>query len=192
MNLPESNRQKTKGQHYIPQFYLKRFSEEKKGEFYIWCFNLKSSKIFKSNISKVCKENWFYDKHNVFENGMSVIESQHSKIYKFIRDNPFNILTEPEKRTIMEFVYFTHARTRKAREGTLYVNKDVQNNEEFRNKFQKEFPGKNIEKELEGIKQSIQLANIFGIEIPEYNHNPKTEETMERLMSFKKNSLVKT
>jgi len=184
LNSPENNQQKTKGQHYIPRFYLKQFSKEKNGEYYVWCYNLKSSKVFKANISKVCKENWFYDKHNVFENVLSVIEDQHSKIYKFIRDNPIYPLTELEKRIIMEFIYLTHARTRKAREGVLNVNEDVQYDEKFRNKFQNKFPGKNIEEELESIKQTIQLANIFGIEIPEYEYDPKTEETMEKLMSY--------
>lgn len=179
-----NNRQKKKGQHYIPRFYLKRFSTERNGESYIWCYNLKTGKIFGANITVVCKENWFYDRHNIFEDGLSILEGNHSKIYEYIRKKPIYTLTEPEKKTIMEFVYVTHARTRRAREGTLDVNEEVQYNEEFRRKFQDVFPGKNIEEELEGIKQTIQLANIFGTKIPSYDYDPKAEETMEKLMSY--------
>ncbi|MHA1251839.1 MAG: DUF4238 domain-containing protein [Candidatus Helarchaeota archaeon] len=177
-------RQKTKGQHYIPRFYLKRFSIKRNRGYYIWCYNLKTSKIFNSNISNVCKKNWFYDKHNVFEGTLSILERHHSKIYKIIYNNYKYTLIEPEKRLIAEFVYITHARTRKARERTLDVNEEVQYDEGFRKKFQDEFPGKNIEQELEGIRQTIQLANMFGIEIPEYDYDPKAEETIEKLMNY--------
>lgn len=179
-----NNRQKKKGQHFIPRFYLKRFSTERNGEYYIWCYNKKTSKIFEANITKVCKENWFYGRDNIIEDGLSILEGHHSKIYKYIQTNPIYALTELEKRTIMEFVYATHARTRKAREATLNVNEEVQYDENFRKRFQYVFPGQNIEGELEQIKQNIQLANIFGTKIPFYNYDPKTKETMEKLMSY--------
>ncbi len=121
-----SNRQKTKGQHYIPRFYLKRFSTERNGEYYIWCYNLKTGEIFETNIINVCKENWLYDRHNIFEDALSIIDGHHSTIYRIIEEHPICTLTEPEKRIIMEFVYVTHARTRRAREGTLDVKEEVQ------------------------------------------------------------------
>jgi len=179
-----NNRQKTKGQHYIPRFYLKRFSTKRNGEYYIWCYNKKTGNIFEANITKVCKENWFYGRDGFIENGLSILEGHHSKIYKYIQDNPIYALTEIEKRTIMEFVYVTHARTRRAREGTLDINKDVQQDENFRKKFQYVFPGHNIEEELERLKQGIQFANIFGVKIPFFNYNPKADETMDILMSY--------
>ena len=130
------------------------------------------------------KENWFYDRHNIFEDALSILDGHHSTIYKIIEDNPIYLLIESEKRTIAEFIYLTQARTRKAREGTLDVNEEVQYDENFRKKFQYVFTGHNIEEKLEQIKQGIQLANIFGIKIPFYNYDPKAEETMDKLMSY--------
>ena len=179
-----NNRQKKKGQHYIPRFYLKRFSTERNGEYYIWCYNTKTGNIFEANITNVCKENWFYGRDSFIEYGLSVLEGHHSKIYKYIQNNPIYALVEIEKRIIMEFVYVTQARTRKARGATLDVNEEVQYDENFRRKFQYVFPGQNIEGELERIRKGIQFANIFGIKIPSYNYDPKTEETMKKLMKY--------
>jgi hypothetical protein len=145
---------------------------------------LKTGDIFETNINKVCKENWFYDRHNIFEDGLSILEGHHSKIYNYIRDNPIYALTEPEKRTIAEFVYVTHARTRRARNATLDINEEVQYDEDFRKRFQYVFPGHNIEEEIEQLKLSFQISNIFGVKIPSYSYNPKKDETMDILMSY--------
>ncbi len=114
-----NSRQKRKGQHYIPRFYLKQFSIERNGEHYVWCYNKKTGDVFESNINNICKENWFYDRHNIFEDALSIIDGYHSTIYRFIEEIPMYALMEPEKRKIMEFVYLTHARTRRARELTM-------------------------------------------------------------------------
>lgn len=179
-----NNRQKRRGQHYIPRFYLKHFSTEKNGKYYIWCYNIRKGKIFKANINDMCKENWFYTRNDLFEEGLSNLDGHHSTIYRILEENPIYALIEPEKRTIMEFVYITHARTRKAREGILEVNEEVQFDENFRKKFKYVFPEHNIEQDLKQIKQTMQFANIFGIKIPLYNYDPKIEEAMDKLMSY--------
>ncbi len=179
-----NNRQKKKGQHFIPKFYLKQFSTEINGEQYIWCYNKKSGDVFHSNINNVCKENWFYDRYNIYEDALSILDSDHSSIYRFIEKKPMYALKESEKRKIMEFIYVTHARTRRAREVTMDINKEVQFDKDFRRKFQYVFPGHNIEEELELLKQSFQISNIFGTKIPSYSYNPNSEEKMERLMKF--------
>lgn len=175
----------TRRQHYNPQFYSKHFSTERNGEYYIWCYNIKTGGVpFEANISNVCQEHWFYDRDNVIENGLRVLEGYHSTIYKIIRDNPIYALIEPEKRIIAEFVYLTHARTRRARDATLDINEEVQHNEDFRKKFQYVFPGCIIEEELEHLKQIIQYANMFGTKIPSFNYDPKAKEMIDKLMSY--------
>lgn len=184
MHILENNRQKKRGQHYIPQLYLKHFSKGRKKEYYIWSYEIKTSKVFESKISKVCKENWFYDRHNIFENALSILEGQFSKIYRIIKSNPICTLIKQEKKSIAEFIYNIHARTRKAREAILNINKKMQHDKNFRRRFQYVFPGHNIEDELEELKRTFQISNIFGTKIPSYSYNPKMDETIEKLMNY--------
>lgn len=120
-----NNRQKKRGQHYNPIFYLKHFSTERNGKYYIWCFNKETGESFETNIKNIGKESWFYDRHNIFEDALSILDGHHSTIYKMIETMPIYALIEQEKRLIAEFIYLTHVRTRKAREDILPVNQDV-------------------------------------------------------------------
>ena len=52
--------QKKASQHFVPQFILRNFAFNKKGD-QIWAFNKKTSKIFKTNIHNVAAEKGFYD-----------------------------------------------------------------------------------------------------------------------------------
>lgn len=177
-----NNRQKKRGQHYNPIFYLKHFSTERNGKYYIWCFNKETGESFETNIKNIGKESWFYDRHNIFEDALSILDGHHSTIYKMIETMPIYALIEQEKRLIAEFIYLTHVRTRKAREDILPVNQDVLHDEEFRKKFKYVFPGKVIEEELEGLKRNFQFSNMFDVKIP-YN-NPNVSELIKKIMSF--------
>ena len=46
-----------KNEHYIPKFYLERFSKNGK----IFVYDLINDKIFPTNIRKVGSKNYFYD-----------------------------------------------------------------------------------------------------------------------------------
>jgi hypothetical protein len=50
--------QKTKKQHYVPQFYLRRFAAEN-GELFV--FDKFTGKVFQSNVKDVAQERYFYD-----------------------------------------------------------------------------------------------------------------------------------
>lgn len=47
-----------KKQHYVPQFYLRQFSQDGK---HIWQYSAKLKKKTGLSISDVCTENYFYD-----------------------------------------------------------------------------------------------------------------------------------
>ena len=47
-------------QHYVPQTYLKNFSEKKKENFYVWTFDSRTNKCFQTNIENVAVERHFY------------------------------------------------------------------------------------------------------------------------------------
>lgn len=53
-----------KTQHYVPQFYLKRFANEKKQ---IWAFDKMSSNCFPSGPGNLAGENYFYDQADIDE-----------------------------------------------------------------------------------------------------------------------------
>lgn len=46
-----------KGEHYIPRFYLEKFSDNGK----ICAYDFKTKKIINTNVSKIGKKNYFYD-----------------------------------------------------------------------------------------------------------------------------------
>ena len=81
-------------QHYVPQFYLKRFSPDGKG----LCRYLLSSKTSeRRSIEKTASTFWFYGEGQVapiFESAMSSLEDQHSQILKEILDKQHLILRD--------------------------------------------------------------------------------------------------
>lgn len=51
---------KTKKQHYVPQFYLKNFSNKNKDEFFIHCYDIDNNKTYPANIKNIAEERYFY------------------------------------------------------------------------------------------------------------------------------------
>ena len=108
--MPENKRH-----HYVPRFYLKRFSKDGKS---ICLFNLKSrKKIESANLKNQCYKKYFYGKDRVFEYELSQIESTVANILKHIDQN--ELLPPP---TSQEYIFLTlflliqHARTKYATE----------------------------------------------------------------------------
>ncbi|MEP2772982.1 MAG: DUF4238 domain-containing protein [Fulvivirga sp.] len=68
---------KVKTQHYVPRFYLEEFSSNEQ----IWAFDKTNKNVFKSNISNVASENYFYDSQTLDElSGEQFIEKTLSGI----------------------------------------------------------------------------------------------------------------
>lgn len=47
----------TKKQHYVPQFYLRKWCSDNK----LWCYDLKNAKIYRAVPKDCCFENYFYE-----------------------------------------------------------------------------------------------------------------------------------
>lgn len=102
-----------KKQHYIPQFYLKNFSQDGKQ---VFVYHLKSRKAFLSPIGSTCQDKFFYGKDGEFEKALSEVEEFQAKavksivetrdLTKFVGEDPFNLLS---------FIMLQHTRTKAAK-----------------------------------------------------------------------------
>ena len=106
----------------------------------------------------------------------------HSQIYRIIQSKPITTLSGEERRIFAELVYLQATRTRRAKEKALKVNDELFHNENIIRAFQKEFPDTTIEKELEGIKRTIQLSNMFGTDI-QFN-KPKFSDKIKTILRY--------
>ena len=53
--------EKIKIQHYVPQFYLRNFSNKDGSTYFINCFDKVTQKIYTVNIDSIAAEKYFYD-----------------------------------------------------------------------------------------------------------------------------------
>lgn len=71
-----------KKHHYVPRFYLKRFSSNGKS---INLYNIKSSKtILEGNLKNQCYQNYFYGENQVLEHALADAEGQAAKLLTLI------------------------------------------------------------------------------------------------------------
>lgn len=107
-----------KKQHYIPQFVLRRFVDNK-GK--IWVFDKQTGRHFSSNVKNAASENGFYDfdvageKHSI-EVPLSKIEDSTAKSLKrIVEEESLANMTDEEKVAISRFLSIQMVRTRYAR-----------------------------------------------------------------------------
>ena len=71
-----------KKHHYVPRFYLKRFSQDKKS---ICLYNLKSEKkIIRAKLKYQCYKDYFYGREQVLEHSLEEIETVVTHIFNLI------------------------------------------------------------------------------------------------------------
>lgn len=99
-----------KRQHFVPQFYLRRFSQDGKS---INVFNIKSKRsILKAPIKGQCYRDNFYGKDRVVEKALSQLEAEMSRVLKSVQSQgalpkrPLHDLN-----TFFSYVLFQHSRT---------------------------------------------------------------------------------
>ncbi|MBU1699833.1 MAG: DUF4238 domain-containing protein [Candidatus Eisenbacteria bacterium] len=112
------NPAKPKVQHYVPRLILKRFAEENEQ---VWVFDKKRSSVFKTNISKIAAEKYFYDfeyegydlsLESTFEN----LESGASEVIDHITlENSLASLSDEERILFSKFLALQLVRTRQWR-----------------------------------------------------------------------------
>jgi len=107
-------------QHYIPQFYLKLFSPKKDGN-YVYCYDKKNKRSFRTNVSQVCFEIGFYEDakklNKPIEDAFSLFERECSKVFaKIITAEDLHVLSIKEFSDFVVFMLLFKQRTKKRRE----------------------------------------------------------------------------
>lgn len=104
-----------KNQHYVPQFYFKKFSTDGKT---ICLFNLKSRRFVKlAPIKGLCSKNYFYSKNTQIEKEFSFLEGLGNKlISKILKNQNISCLNEEEILNLKSHILFQRGRTEYARD----------------------------------------------------------------------------
>ena len=96
-------KKETKRQHFVPQAYLKNFSSEKGGEFFINALptsSPSSDKIFTPNIKNIAIEKDIYTLPGDTEDERQLIERFYSDNFEAHYDKVYQILTDPTKNSV--------------------------------------------------------------------------------------------
>lgn len=110
-----------KAEHYVPKFYLQRFSTNDK----ICAYNMKTNEFIQTNVSKIAKKNYFYDLD------IDVLREELSSQKKFlnISDEEFEKSTNDEQ--FVEKAFSRLEGKAKTCLDELESNYNLINNEEF-------------------------------------------------------------
>ncbi len=102
-----------KKQHYVPQFYIRNFSKDKKR---VFIYHLESKQVFLSPINSTCQDKYFYGLAPDFEKLLAEFEQkQAAVIKKIIETRNLNMLTHGERFDLYGFVMLQFTRTKDAR-----------------------------------------------------------------------------
>lgn len=104
-----------KNQHFVPQFYFKKFSKDGKT---ICLFNLKNKRfIHNATIKGQCSKSYFYSKNSKIEKEFSLLEGLGNKLISWVIENQnLSCLNKEEKHNLKSHILFQHGRTEYARE----------------------------------------------------------------------------
>lgn len=113
---------KTIKQHYVPQFYLKNFSNKNKNGFFIHCYDIDKNKVYPANIKNIAEEKYFYKiGEENFEEFFQKTERWASPIINNLSKNekikPLNVVKNRERLSLFISVQFL--RTKEIREDLL-------------------------------------------------------------------------
>lgn len=143
-----------KRQHYIPQFYLKNFTIDRRK---IQAYNLATKKFNKINCSEVCSKDYFYGQMPAIERTFSGLESECSRIMSnIIRENNLSKITVNDYCILLFLLSFQYARTLKLKmEVEQYFNK-ISNNI-----FRSIIDGKNLKIVVNGPIHAYAIKSIM-------------------------------
>ena len=91
----------TKRMHYVPRTYMKYFSIERNGEFYIHAMAKDGvSMPFETNIKNICVEKDFYALPGENEKDRQLLENMYNELYENDYDHIYKILIDDTKTSI--------------------------------------------------------------------------------------------
>lgn len=97
-------------QHYVPQFYLRRFAERKKKGHFIFCYDKQTGRVFQTHVRNVASEKGFYDlkyqgKTITLEPSLARMESQFHKVFdELLDDGILHEITQESRIAIAPYV----------------------------------------------------------------------------------------
>ncbi len=151
-----------KKHHYVPQFYLKKFSQDKKS---ISLYNLKSErKIIGANLKNQCYKDYFYGKEQVLEHSLGDIETVVAQIFNLV--DQAGVLPPPDSPDyilLILFILIQHGRTKYSADAL----------DEMTDKMMKHIYGPMAEKEgIDLSKVKIGLTNVahFSVSLAAQNY----------------------
>ena len=142
-----------KNQHYVPQFYLKLFSNNSHS---IGAWNEKTNKIIEhASIINMASKNNLYGENQIVEKWLSSLESKWSVlIHNVIADSKINSFKDYT--LMLFFIAISHARTlRIAEESTYELNY-------MANLLSK---GKHLGKDIEELKLYMDIPNLVPLQL---------------------------
>jgi hypothetical protein len=108
--MTEKN-QKKKKQHFVPKFYLRNFSSNRRT---VQIFHIMSGIFHKSPLDSTCQESYFYGADGEFENFLEMLDNNHSRAIKKVIQ--FIPLSDYERIALLEFLLVQKTRTRLERQ----------------------------------------------------------------------------
>lgn len=139
-----------KKHHYVPRFYLKRFSKNGKS---ICLYNLRKSLFIASaNLKNQCYKDYFYGKEESTENSLSLIEGHTAKIFKIL-DKTLTLPKpiSPPHVTLVTYILAQYGRT-KYRADALNEMSDKMFKHTYKEKLEAEFEGIDLDSFTVGIE----------------------------------------
>lgn len=145
-----------KKHHYVPRFYLKRFSENRRS---ICLYNLPHErKVTNANLKNQCYKDYFYGKDGNTEDALCVIENDASFLFKDI--DKYGCLpppmTEPHVLMVL-YILIQHGRTEYQADAMDEMH-DKMFKQVFREKLEAELEGVNIDDFIIGIENVSQYS----------------------------------
>ena len=112
-------------QHYVPQFYLKNFSNIKNNNYILNCYDIVKNEMYPVNINNVAQEKYFYKINNQsFEGNFQKVENPASRIINNLTNyKNYKLLNNNKNRFFMSlFMSSQYLRTKEMRETVNELN----------------------------------------------------------------------
>jgi hypothetical protein len=108
-------------QHYVPRFYLAKFSSRSNGSLITNCFDKVSGNAFRANIRHIAGEKYFYDSsrgtNQDVEKRLGTFEAAFNRAYaRVIEARDLTKLSSNERRSMAYFLVVQELRTREYRQ----------------------------------------------------------------------------
>jgi len=163
LNIFQNKMPSQKNQHYVPKFYLKKFSQDNKN---LNIYTINNKKFVSGSINHQCSKSYFYSKDTAIELILSKLESKEfSAVNKLIKERSLNKIDYDDYIDILEFISIMHGRTLTKKKEIEQMLDDF-NEKIFKPMFRADPLSKGLsDKDIAGIKLKNRSLHLLGIQI---------------------------